>query len=67
VIFVALVLLIFFADFVFVGLVSLFSVWRVFYRSCNISVAVMWLCLSDVGEIERDSVYLSHLRVYKVK
>lgn len=51
------------SDFVFVGLVFSFSVWRVLYRTFNISLDVMWLCLMDVGDIERDIVYLSHLRV----
>lgn len=54
-------------DFVFVGLVSLFSVWRVLYRSYGVSLAVMWLSLMDAGDIESDIVYLEHLCVFRFR
>jgi hypothetical protein len=50
-------------SFSFVGLVSLFSVWRVFYRPFGISMFFMWIGLMDTGGIERDISYLSYLRV----
>ncbi len=53
--------------FVFVGLVSLFSVWRVFYRRFNILMPVMWLGLMDTGGAERDILYLPYLRVQVLK
>jgi hypothetical protein len=55
------------SGFVFVGLVSLFSVWRVFYRPHNILMPVMWLGLMDTGGAERDIIYLSYLRVHVLK
>ena len=53
-------------SFVFVGLVSTFSVWRVFYRPYNIAMSVMWLGLMDTGGIERDLFYFPYLRVLSV-
>jgi len=50
-----------------VGLVSLFSVWRVLYRPYNIAMPVMWLGLIDTGGTERDISYLSYLRVHVLK
>jgi len=55
------------SGFVLVGLVSLFSVWRVFYRPHNILMPVMWLGLMDTGGAERDIIYLSYLRVHVLK
>ncbi len=50
----------------FVGLVSLFSVWRVFYRPYNIAMPVMWLGLMDTGGIYRHLFYVRYLRVLHV-
>ena len=55
------------SGFSFVGLVSTFSVWRVFYRSYNIAMPVMWLGLIDTGGAERDIFYLPYLRVLGLK
>jgi uncharacterized protein (DUF3820 family) len=52
-------------SFVFVGLVSTFSVWRVFYRPFNIAMSVMWLGLMDTGGIEEGVFYLRYLRVVR--
>jgi len=51
------------SSFVFVGLVSLFSVWRVFYLPYGVAMAVMWHCFVDTGGAERDIFYLPYLRV----
>jgi hypothetical protein len=53
------------SSFSFVGLVSTFSVWRVFYRPFNIAISVMWVGLIDTGGIEDDIFYLPYLRVLK--
>jgi len=52
------------SEFSFVGLVSLFSVWKVFYRPYNISMPVFWIGLMDTGGIEEDIFYFRYLRVY---
>ncbi len=55
-----------FSGFSFVGVVSLFSVWRVFYRPYNIAMSVMWVGLMDTGGIEEDIFYSRYLRVLHV-
>ena len=50
--------------FSFFGLVSTFSVWRVFYYPFQIALSVAWQCWMDTGGIERDIFYLPYLRVH---